>query len=124
MLYSQDLRKRVVAAIHAGMKKTTASKTYNVCRQTIYNWLQLEKEKGDLLPITGFQKGHSHSITDDEAFKSFIDAHPDYTQDELANHFGTSGSSIDRALKRLGYSRKKRVKPMLKEAKKNEKSLG
>ena len=73
MLYSQDLRKRVVAAIHAGMRKTAASKTYNVCRQTIYNWLQLEKEQGDLLPITDFQKGHSHSITDEETFRSFVE---------------------------------------------------
>lgn len=107
MLYSQDLRKRVVAAVHQGMKKTVVSRTFNVCRQTIYSWLKLEKEQGNLQPITGFQKGHSHSIKDDNEFKRFVNEHPDYTQKEIAEHFNVGSSSVDRMLKRLGYSRKK-----------------
>lgn len=121
MLYSQDLRKRVISAIHAGMKKTIASKTYNVCRQTIYSWLKLEKEQGNLKPKTGFQKGHSHSIKNVDEFKRFVDKHPDYTQKEIAEHFSIGKSSADRMLKRLGYSRKKRAKLILKEAKKSAK---
>lgn len=89
------------------MNKTIASKTYHVCRQTIYSWLKLEKEQGDLKPKTGFQKGHSHSIKDVEKFKRFVDSHPDYTQKKIAEHFSIGKSSADRMLKRLGYSRKK-----------------
>ena len=122
MLYSQDLRKRVISAIHAGMKKTVASNIYNVCRQTIYSWLKLEKKQGNLKPKTGFQKGHSHSIKDVEGFKRFVDSHPDYTQKEIAEHFSIGKSSADRMLKKLGYSRKKRAKLILREAKKNVKN--
>jgi transposase len=122
MLYSQDLRKRVVSAVRAGIKKTEISKTFNVCRQTIYSWLKLENEKGNLQPKTGFQKGHSHSIKDEDEFKNFVNLHPDYTQKEIAAHFGVGSSSVDRMLKRLGYSRKKRVKLMRKEAKRSGKN--
>jgi transposase len=123
MPYSQDLRKRVVAAINSGMKKTVASKVYEVCRQTIYSWISLEKKHGNLNPITGFQKGHSHSIKDENEFKNFVAQHPDYTQKEIADHFSVGSSSVGRMLKKLGYSRKKRVKLTLKEAKKNVKNI-
>ncbi len=62
MPYSLDLRKRVINAAHSGMKKTKICKTYNICRQTIYDWLLLEKKQGHLNPQAGFQKGHSHGI--------------------------------------------------------------
>ena len=111
MLYSQDLRKRVVSAVLGGMRKTVAARIYNVCRQTIYNWLALNEKQGNLEPETGFQKGHSHSIKDEAGFKRFVDSHPDYTQQEIALHYSTGQSSVDRMLKKLGYSRKKRVTP-------------
>lgn len=123
MPYSQDLRKRVVSAINSGMKKTVASKIYEVCRQTIYSWISLEKKQGNLNPKTGFQKGHSHSIKDANEFKNFIDQHPDYTQKEIAEYFSVGSSSVGRMLKKLGYSRKKRAKLTLKEAKKNVKNI-
>ena len=68
MPYSLDLRKRVIDAAHSGIKKTKLCKIYNICRQTIYDWLLLEKKQGHLNPHVGFQKGHSHGIKDLEAF--------------------------------------------------------
>ena len=120
MPYSIDLRQRVVSAIHSGMTRVQASEIYKVCRKTIYSWLMLEKETGSLEPITGFQNGHSHKITDHKGFQEFVDKHPDYTQEELADYFGVGSSTVGRTLKKIGYSRKKRVKPMQNEMKKNE----
>ena len=120
MPYSLDLRKRVVDAVHGGMKKTRVCEVYNVCRQTVYDWLLLEKKQGHLNPQTGFQKGHSHGIKDLEAFREYVDLHPDYTQEEMGKHYGVGSSSIGRALKKIGYSRKKRVKLTLKETNKKE----
>lgn len=122
MLYSQDLRKRVMDAVHSGMKKVDVCKTYNVCKQTIYNWIKLEESQGNLLPKTGFQKGHSHGIHQTEKFEKFINEHSDYTQDEIAKHFNVGSSTVGRMLKKLGYVRKKRVKPTQNETKKSEKS--
>jgi transposase len=123
MPYSLDLRKRVVDAIHSGMQKKEASKLYNISRQTIYDWLSLEKREGHLNPQTGFQNGHSHGIKDLEAFREYVDLHPDYTQEEMAKHYGVGSSTIGRAMKKIGYSRKKRVKLTPKETKKNEASI-
>jgi transposase-like protein len=86
MPYSLDLRKRIVAAVNNGMTKSKACLTFNICRQTLYNWLALEKSEGHLKPQTGFQKGHSHGIKDLDKFSEFVDLHPDYTQEEKNKH--------------------------------------
>ena len=121
--YSVDLRKRVVRAVRAGMTRTKASEIFKVCRKTIYSWLSLEERTGSLEPQTGFQKGHSHGITDLDVFRKYIDAHPDYTQEEASEHFSVGRSTIGRTLKKIGYSRKKRAKPMPKDVKKNAKHI-
>ena len=123
MPYSLDLRTRVVAAVRFGMKKSAASQLYNVCQQTIRNWFCLEKEQGHLHPKTGYQKGHSHGIKDLEAFRRYVDAHSDYTQEEMAVHFSVGSSTIGRALKKIGYSRKKRIKLIRNGMKNDERSI-
>jgi transposase len=123
MPYGLDLRKRVMSALQSGMSKKTVIKTFQICKQTIYNWIALEEKQGHLKPITGFQNGHSHGITDEDAFKKFVDEHADYTHEEIAKHFNVGSSTAGRMLKKLGYSRKKRVKHMQKETMKNEKNF-
>ena len=49
MPYSIDLRRRVVEAVKSGMSKSKASRTYQICKQTVYNWLELENTTGDLV---------------------------------------------------------------------------
>ncbi|MFT4058522.1 MAG: IS630 transposase-related protein [Legionella sp.] len=121
MPYSLDLRRRVVSAVHGGMKKTEVYKLFSICKYTLYSWLELERTTGNLEPHTGFQKGHSHGIKDVEEFKEFVDAHPDYTQKEMGQHYGVGKSTIGRCLKKIGYSRKKRAKLTPNAVKKNEK---
>jgi transposase len=123
MPYSIDLRKRVIAAVRNGMTKVAICELFNVCKQTLYNWIKLEERQGHLEPITGFQKGHSHGIKDLEAFREFVDLHSDYTHDEMAEHFGVGASTIGRSLQKIGYSRKKRVKRTQKETKQSGKPI-
>lgn len=115
MPYSMDLRKRVIESVKSGMSKAKASHTFNVCKQTIYNWLERSETTGDIKPITNYQNGHSHGIKDLEAFKEYVDTHPDQTYEELALHFGVGSSTIGRNIQKIGYSRKKRVRPIPKE---------
>ena len=42
MSYSSDLRKRVLNFLSSGGSKAEASRTYNVSRTCIYNWLGAE----------------------------------------------------------------------------------
>ena len=107
-------------AINNGMSKHKASRMYQICRQTIYNWLELEKHTGSLSPVTGYQKGHSHKLADLKDFKTYVDEFPDLTQDEYAVRFSVGSSTIGRAMKKIGYTRKKRAKPTLKEMNKKD----
>ena len=110
----------MVAAVRGGMTQKRASELYAVSLQTIYNWFILEENTGDLQSRSGYQQGHSHSITDLEAFRTYVKKHPDQTQEEMAAHFGNSSSSIGRALKKIGFSRKKRANLILNAMKKRE----
>ncbi len=78
-------------------------------RQTLYSWLSLEKSQGHLKPKTGFQKGHSHAIKNLDEFRNFVRLHADYTQEEMAKNYNIGPSTIGRAMKKIGYFRKKRV---------------
>jgi len=123
MPYSVDLRERAVNAVHEGMKKIKVCKIFNIARQTLYSWLSLEKSQGHLQPKTGFQKGHSHGIKDLAKFREFVALHGNYTQEEMTEIYNVGSSTIGRAMKKIGYSRKKRVQLTRKEAKKNERPI-
>jgi transposase len=121
--YSLDLRERAVAAVHRCMQKTKVCNLFNICRQTLYSWFALEKKQGHLTPQTGFQKGHSHGIKDLDMFREFVDLHPDYTQEEMANHYSVGSSTIGRAMIKICYSRKKRARHTPKGVGKNDKLI-
>ena len=72
MVYSIDLRKRVIAAIDNGMRITEAAKIFKVCRSVIYDWQDLFKTTNNIAPKSGYQKGHSSKITDWDQFKLFV----------------------------------------------------
>lgn len=120
--YSIDLRVRAVDAVKSGYSKSQVCRLFKICRKTLYSWLALEAQ-GDLSPISGFQKGHSHGIKDLNELQRFVQSHADYTQEELGRYFGVSGPTISRGLKKLGISRKKRVKPIQSAMKKNAKRI-
>lgn len=72
-------------AIKNGMNQTQAASLFNISRKTIYNWIKHKQETGRIEPtINGFQNGHSHKISDLEAFKATVDSHPGYTLEEFS----------------------------------------
>lgn len=91
------------------MSKKTVCEIFSINKQAIYNWFILQKECGTLDPITDFQNGHSHGIKDLDVFREYVDTHPDYTQEEFAEHFKESSSSIGRTLIKNWLDKKKRV---------------
>lgn len=116
-VYSVDLRRRVMDALASGMKKSTICKTFNICYQTIYNWMQRKEETGDVKPITNVQRGHSHAIKDLQEFKQFISKHADLTQEEIAKRFHISASTVGRYLNKVRVTRKKNLQHIRKRMK-------
>lgn len=107
--YSEDMRRKAIAAVKRGERKTDVSKMFGVSRNTLDLWLKREVETGDCRAITHYQQGCRHKITDWERFGGFIEQHGGKTQAQLAALWGdgVTQQNISAALKKLGISRKK-----------------
>ena len=124
--YSYDLRQKVISAIELdGLKKTEASELFNISRNTINLWLKRKKETGDFQALPNKPPGNNHKITDWEEFRQFVKVHGDRTQKEMAKLWKDeiSDRTISRALKKIGFTRKKRLMVIVRETKLNGKSL-
>ena len=107
MRYSLDLRKRVLDFItDGGNKVSAASRTFQISRRCIYNWLNAED------PLAYKKPGPQGSRSlDAAALKQHVADFPDATQKERATHFGVSKHCIWYTLKKLNITRKKNSTP-------------
>jgi putative transposase len=101
MVYSEDLRRRVLNFLHSGGSKINAAKRFTVSRAIIYVWLKAES----LIPAKTGPKGHSKLNV--SLLKTLIESKPDAYLDELAAELNVSDFTVAYGLKRLGISRKK-----------------
>lgn len=114
MAFSIDLRVRVIKAIDGGMRITDAAKIFKVCRSVIYDWQNLQKATNSIVPKTGYQKGHSHKITDWKQFEAFVAKHKCCTSAQMRVEWekltgiSISESPMLRALHKIGYTSKKK----------------
>jgi transposase len=109
--YSYDLRRKVIEAIELnGMKRCEASEFFNISRNTINTWFQRRRETGDFNAKVRADQGNGHKISDWEKFQAFVETYGDKTQAEMAELWegDISERTISRALKKIGFTRKKR----------------
>jgi transposase len=115
MPYSEDLRLRVLEAIDAGMSKMRAHQTFCVSRSSIDDWFQLREQTGSVKANTTYRRGKAATIHDLSAFEEFAQRHSGCTLAQMALAWEKeSGQQLtlmpfSRALRRIGYTRKKRV---------------
>jgi transposase len=110
--YSYDLRRKVIEAIDGGMGKSQASKIFKISRNTINLWLHKREETGDYRAEDEYQKGYGTKITNLEEFKEFARQHGNQTQKEMAEAWSEkiSDKTIGKALKKIGFTRKKNLR--------------
>jgi transposase len=109
--YSYDFRQKVLQAIELdGLKKSEASELFNISRNTKNLWLQRKAQTGDVQALPNCPPGNNHKIKDWEQFRAFAKIHGDKTQVEMAQLWegDISDRTISRALKKIGFTRKKR----------------
>lgn len=129
MAFSLDLRERVIASVDEDMHIDEAVKTFKVSRRVIYEWLELRKETGGLKRKTGYQKGHSHKITDLEKFKAFANSHKHSSSPQMIIKWEqltgvkVCESVMLRMLKKIGFTSKKKPLAMPKQMQKNVKII-
>ena len=123
--YSYDLRRKVIEAIDGGMKKTQASQIFKISRNTINLWMLRREETGDYRAKTGYQKGYEAKITDLNGFLEFAQKQGGKTQKEMAEAWGEkiSDQTIGKALKKIGFTRKKKLTGIEKDLKKKEENF-
>ena len=111
--YGIDLRERVLKACkNSGKKLKEIAKDFAVSTRTIDRWLKQEAEEGHVKPKTGYQKGHSHIIKDNQELVTLLEENNFSTIGEIAKALGKgSHMTISRALKRLNYIKKKEKNP-------------
>jgi len=113
MPFSVDLRERVIAAVDNNIPVTKVVDIFKVSRRVIYEWLELRKKTGSLEPKSGYQNGHSHKITNWDAFRIFVEANKHKTIKGMAIEWKKSNneiisiSAMRRSLKKIGYTSKK-----------------
>lgn len=113
--YSVDLRERVVAALERGMARAEAVTTFAVRLSTIKRWMHLRRTGVSLTPRQS--PGRSPRLTTTAlaelrmrlaaAPDATLDAHTRWWNEHHATH-PVSRATLDRAITRLGWSRKKR----------------
>ena len=99
MIYSIDLRNRVVDFVTEGGSKVEAARRFQVSTRTVFNWISRE----NLAPTKhSFRQG---KINKSELIQ-YVKDNSDTTLRECAEVFGVHTSALSRMLKKLGIRKK------------------
>ena len=109
--HSDDLRQKALAAVDRGEGKSQVSRMFTISRNTLDLWLKRREATGSPSAIRHYQRGPNPKIENLEQFRVFAQAHGHLTQQAMAQQWqgDISDRTIGKALKRLGFTRKKRL---------------
>lgn len=109
--YSDDLRQKVLDALDSGNRKSHVSRLFNISRNTIDLWLKRKEATGSISATRDYRRGPQGKIADLEQFRAFATEHGHLTQKGMAAQWQQPVSDyvIRKALRRIGFTRKKRV---------------
>ncbi len=111
--YSVDLREKIVAAVGRGMSKAQAARTFGVGATSVKRYVKLQEEGKSLTPGKAPGKKSKLDASAMKLLEEDLRARPAVTYEKraalLCELLGTrvSKPTICRAIKRLGYTRKK-----------------
>ena len=115
MPVSEDLRERVLRHVDSGKSKMSAHKLFGVSRMSIDRWLKLRERTGSLQARTSYRRGPRPHINDLAFFEEFVKRHGGCTLAQMAVSWEEETGvkltlmPFSHALRRIGYTRKKRV---------------
>lgn len=105
MSYERRYRERVLRYVAQGHTYAETQEVYGVSASAIKQWRKLLAQTGDLkdaLPNRHFRK------IDPDKLRQYVQDHPDAYLREIAEVFGCSIAGIDKTLRKLRITRKKR----------------
>ena len=124
--YSQDLRERVLRAVDQGYQRADIIKLFGVSRATIKRYLKQRRETGQVgvKPIPGRPSKKFAPLK--AGLVAQLQAHPDATLEahcqmwEQQQGLQVSTTTMSRAIRQIGWTRKKRRWVPLNVTKKHE----
>jgi len=111
--YSEDLRKKIVGALGRGVTKTQAARTFGVSRSSVKRYAKLAEEGRPLAPKKRPGLRPKLDRTAERLLEKDLEERPAVTLAQRreflrwARGVSVSESTVSRALRRLGWSRKK-----------------
>lgn len=105
MAYSEDYRRRAVEYYHEGHTQEEIQSVFKIHPKTLRDW-EARKEAGSLRP--NYPKSRKPRKLPPDDLRQYVDEHPDGFLREIGEHFACSDEAVRKALKKLGYTRKKR----------------
>ncbi len=105
MSYPVKYRERALEYRREGHTLEETSRVFKAAVSTIRKWEKQLKETGDLTPKV---PRRSFKKIDPSKLRAYAARHPDAYQKEIAMEFHCSQAGIQKALKRLKITRKKR----------------
>jgi putative transposase len=104
MVYSVDIRKKVVELIEGGKGKAEVARLLKIGEATIYRWLK-KKACGESLKPG--KNGNFIRKIDPKVLKEYVEKHPDHTLAEMKQALGFGINAIWYRLKQLKITLKK-----------------
>jgi transposase len=104
MAYDKKYKKRAVEFHGEGNSIRQTAKTFAISPNTLNDWIQQYRKEGDFIRK---QRVYNRKITE-SALTEYLEQNPDAYQAEIAEHFNTSQSTVNRTLRHYKISRKKR----------------
>ena len=101
MSYDKRYKKRTIEYLREGHTHRETAKVFGISLCTLHRWLTSDIDKK---PEIKFRKGK----IDGERLSAYLKENPDVYQSEVAKEFSCTQQAICAALKRYGYTRKKR----------------
>lgn len=105
--YSLDLRKLVVAYVEEGHSQSEAARQFKLHPMTVSRWIRLKETTGSLKVLPVPRSPHKLALN---ALEEYVKEHPDAFLREIGEHFKCGKDAVARALKKLGFTRKKNKK--------------
>ena len=112
--YSEDLRRRVVAAVDGGISRSEAARRFSVGLATVKRWLRLRHQTGGLAPRPRPGRRSPAREALRAGLLAQLQTHPDATLDEHCRLWAAAGGAVvspatmSRVITHdLGWTRKK-----------------